>query len=340
MGKAPAPPDPKDTSAAQSSSNFLSSAANTYAQNGSFTDANGNKRSTTFSKSDVYDPYTGKTYQAVTPNTTETLSPEQQAIQDQNNQAKLGYGKLANSQIDKLQTTLKDPFTFNDTSHTSWANGLYDKINGQHLADQKSTQEAQLANMGIHIGDPAYNKAMLNLQTGQDQARNQFILDSYGQDQSSQLATRNQNVNESTALATGGQVQTPNLNYQSRAGNVATTDNAGIINNNYQGQVAAANSIGSSIGGFLGGLGNMASSPVKPWILSDERAKNDMEKVGEVEGQNVYKFKYKKGMGPKGIQLGLKAQDVEKNDPDAVITGRDGLKRVNYSKALGIKMGA
>ena len=333
MGKAPAPPDPKDTSAAQSSSNFLSSAANTYAQNGSFTDANGNKRSTTFSKSDVYDPYTGKTYQAVTPNTTETLSPEQQAIQDQNNQAKLGYGKLANSQIDKLQTTLKDPFTFNDTSHTSWANGLYDKINGQHLADQKSTQEAQLANMGIHIGDPAYNKAMLNLQTGQDQARNQFILDSYGQDQSSQLATRNQNVNESTALATGGQVQTPNLNYQSRAGNVATTDNAGIIKNNYEQQLDASKLNGVNLGGILGGVKDI-------FALSDERAKNDMEKVGEVEGQNVYKFKYKKGMGPKGIQLGLKAQDVEKNDPDAVITGRDGLKRVNYSKALGIKMGA
>ena len=64
--------------------------------------------------------------------------------------------------------------------------------------------------------------------------------------------------------------------------------------------------------------------------LSDERAKENIVEVGRThDDQPIYKFNYK---GEPRKQIGLIAQDVEQNHPDAVgLAG--GLKTVNYDKA-------
>jgi hypothetical protein len=73
--------------------------------------------------------------------------------------------------------------------------------------------------------------------------------------------------------------------------------------------------------------------------LSDVRAKENVEKVGEMnDGQNVYAYNYK-GDHPQNRELGLLAQEVEKVRPEAVATGPDGLKRVDYAAATGKKTG-
>jgi hypothetical protein len=65
--------------------------------------------------------------------------------------------------------------------------------------------------------------------------------------------------------------------------------------------------------------------------LSDVRAKTDIQKVGELDdGQKVYSYRYKGDPTP---EIGLLAQEVEKVRPEAVATGPDGLKRVNYAAA-------
>jgi hypothetical protein len=65
--------------------------------------------------------------------------------------------------------------------------------------------------------------------------------------------------------------------------------------------------------------------------LSDVRAKTDIQKVGELDdGQNVYSYRYKGDPTP---EIGLMAQEVEKVRPEAVSTGPDGLKRVDYAAA-------
>lgn len=65
--------------------------------------------------------------------------------------------------------------------------------------------------------------------------------------------------------------------------------------------------------------------------LSDVRAKTDVQKVGELDdGQNVYSYRYKGDPTP---EIGLLAQEVEKIRPEAVGTGPDGLKRVDYAAA-------
>jgi len=83
--------------------------------------------------------------------------------------------------------------------------------------------------------------------------------------------------------------------------------------------------IGSQI---LGGLTTLASIP---WG-SDERLKENMEPVGETyDGQKIYKFNYK---NDGHTMLGLSAQEVEKHHPDAVHKDGEGMRMVDYEKAV------
>ena len=93
-----------------------------------------------------------------------------------------------------------------------------------------------------------------------------------------------------------------------------------------QAQASAAQSagktsgLGSAIGGIAAGLGS---------LFSDIRLKTDIRKIGTTDsGLSVYTYKYKSG-GP--THMGVMAQEVEINNPDAV-SEVDGFKAVDYSK--------
>jgi endosialidase-like protein len=78
--------------------------------------------------------------------------------------------------------------------------------------------------------------------------------------------------------------------------------------------------------GLVSGLSSLAT-------LSDERAKDDIEKVGELfDGTNVYRYRYK---GSPRHEIGLIAQEVERDTPSAVVHDFAGtkLKGVDYRKA-------
>lgn len=88
------------------------------------------------------------------------------------------------------------------------------------------------------------------------------------------------------------------------------------------GLVGAANARQQGISN-LAGLGVAGLS-----LLSDERAKKDIKKIGEYKGFNVYSFRYKNTNEP---QIGFMAQEVEKVFPNAVYE-KDGFKYVDYGK--------
>ena len=58
-----------------------------------------------------------------------------------------------------------------------------------------------------------------------------------------------------------------------------------------------------------------------------------IQRIGRVGDLNEYAFRY---IGDDRPQVGLLAQDVERKHPEAVVTGPDGLKRVNYPLALAL----
>lgn len=90
--------------------------------------------------------------------------------------------------------------------------------------------------------------------------------------------------------------------------------------------------------GFTVGLGDIGKTIAALGTLSDERAKDDIEEVGEThDGQKLYRYRYK---GDPAWHIGLIAQEVEQTHPEAVRTGPDGLKRVDYKLATDEAVGA
>jgi hypothetical protein len=110
-------------------------------------------------------------------------------------------------------------------------------------------------------------------------------------------------------------------------GNAAYGAQTSIGNANANADLAGLTASGNMWGAGLGALGAGLG------FLSDERAKDDIEKVGELfDGQNVYRYRYK---GDDRHQIGLIAQEVEEARPSAVIHDFAGskLKGVDYRKA-------
>jgi hypothetical protein len=101
--------------------------------------------------------------------------------------------------------------------------------------------------------------------------------------------------------------------------------------NNYYGNLVAgvnANNQGNQTGQIIG----TAAGVLGAVMLSDRRAKTDIEQVGKLDsGIKVYRYRYKAG-GP--IQIGVMADEVKKKAPEAYVKGGggDGYDAVDYSQ--------
>lgn len=333
MGKssAPKPTDPRETSAATTGTNVATAVANSYLGNVNQVTPNGNL---TYDQTGSYswtDPYTHQTYDIPTFTATQTLTPTGEATNEQNQQAQLNLATLANSQSGFLNSYMSTPFSYDDNAHTAWANKLYNDINGQNIADNTEALRSQLANQGIKVGSDAYNKAMTGLQTSQQNAQNKFLLDSQNQGFSQAQASRNQPINEITALLSGSQVSQPTLT-NTNSSQISGTDNGSIIANYDNQAMNAWQQNQSALGSTLGGVGGLFSGLGRAgFSFSDERLKTDARKVGETDdGIGIYAYRFK---GNDKMQLGMMAQEVRKKRPNAVAELPNGVLMVNYEEA-------
>lgn len=158
------------------------------------------------------------------------------------------------------------------------------------------------------LQDQSFNAQLAKL-NAQDQDRSQWLQEKF--------AVRNQPLNEISALLSGAQVTSPDFQ-QLQGQKIANVDYAGLVNSNYQQQVAQSNSL-------MGGIFGLGSSLI---MASDKRVKEDIDKVGEIDDKNIYRFRYKSG-GP--FRLGVMAQEVEKDHPEAV-KEIGGIKHVDYGR--------
>lgn len=196
---------------------------------------------------------------------------------------------------------------------------------------QKSQLQSQLANQGATIGSPAYNAEMARLGRQQEfqnsNARTQAITGA-GAEQSrlfglgsqslqNQIAARNAPISEYNALSGAPGASATAL----------TPDISGAFNQQYQGQLGAYNADVASANQTNGELASLAMMAL---LFSDKRLKEDIKRVGKTDGGlPVYTYRYK---GDMRTQMGVMAQDVEKEMPEAVfgLGGRDNIKMVNY----------
>ncbi len=327
-GSAPEPPDPRETSQAQTGTSVATAIANASLGNVNQVTPDGTLTYNQSGTHKFHDPYTGQTYNIPTYTATQTLSKAQQAIKNKDDAAQLNLATLANNQSGFLNDYMAQPFEYGVGEHEQWAGGLYDDLNSEGNSQAMETLTAQLANRGINVGSEAYNREMANLRESQMDSRNRFMLDSYNTGMNSALTQRNQPINEITALLSGSQVSHPNF-VNANTSQIPTTDVAGNINQNYNQQMGIWQQQNANANALMGGLFGLGAAGI---YASDIRVKENVELIDtRDDGLGVYRFDYIDG--PKD-QVGLVAQEVEQVYPDAVLT-LNGVKHVDYGKIPG-----
>jgi hypothetical protein len=195
----------------------------------------------------------GKTVTTPTYTATTTLSPEQQAILNQSNQASLGLGKLANQQIGSITDQLSKPFDYTTSDAEDYAYNLGTKRLDPRFAQEGDDLRSQLIASGIRPGTAAYNQQMTQFGQTKNDAYDQLALGAQQQGYQQALTEYNNPINTISALTSGSQVTNPNF-VNTPQTSVGGVDYTGLVNNQYNQQVAQSNA-------RTGGLFGLASAP-------------------------------------------------------------------------------
>src|SRR5690606_3007990 len=151
-------------------------------------------------------------------------------------------------QTDRIGGLLGQPVSMGNEATESRLMDLGRKRLDPMFEQRRASLDSQLVNRGIRPGTEAYNREMTRFDQGQNDAYHQLLLSGRGQAVQESLAERNQPINEISALMSGGQVSQPNFVGTPQPG-VAGVDYAGLVNQNYQSQVANHQ---NKLGGLFG----------------------------------------------------------------------------------------
>lgn len=195
---------------------------------------------------------------------TTTLSPEEQRNQEQQWKFDNLVNQLGIDQTQRLSGHLDKPIQLGNEATEARLMEL-GRARLDPTFDQRwQSIEAALANKGITENSEAYARERERFAQERNDAYNQLLLTGRGQANQELLAERNQPINEITALMSGGQVTQPNF-IGTPTATVAPVDYAGLVNNNYLGQVSAYNADQAKRGALYGALGGMAGTALGGW---------------------------------------------------------------------------
>ena len=198
---------------------------------------------------------------------TQTLSPAQQAILDQQNKLNEGLMGTANTGLNYANEVLSQPGV--DTSKLpqiginpgeTYSDAIMRRLAPQ-IAQESEMSDAQLANQGIAQGTEAYQNAKRQLAMSQNDRQLAAITSGMNvgmgaNQQAFQQEAYNQMqpINVINALRTGSQVQNPNFASTPMQANVAGPDILGATQAGYNANLANVNAQNAASGSFFGGL--------------------------------------------------------------------------------------
>ncbi len=355
--KAPKAPDPNQVSQAQTESNQQTAAYENAMSHGNVSTPFGSQTFT-----GRVDPKTGATIydQQI------QLSPEQQQLYQQQNQQDLALGNVSQGMLTQVGDAYSQPFSTAgmpqmygaddlEGSRKEVSDALY-RRQAAYLDPQYQQRDTamrtRMANQGITEGSEAWNNAVDEFERARafedGQARDSSIAAGLDEMRGlSDISTRNRNMamsealterampmNEFNALRTASQVDVPQFQNPGTP-NIQPTDVSGNQWNSYNSALNVWNTRAAQNGNFMSGLMNLGGQLGSAWIgASDERVKDDIEPVGELTPDiGLYEYEYA-GDPEHERHVGVMAQEVEQVDPDAVLTGPDGVKRVDYARVL------
>lgn len=251
--KAPKPPDPVATAAAQTGTNVSTAVAN---QIGSMVGQRTPDGSLSYNQTgnfDWRDPASGQWYSIPRFEAVTTLDPISAQTDTINKQAEQNLATLGRDQSARLQGLLSSPVSLDNETTEARLMELGRKRLDPMLAQRRDSINTQLVNQGLRSGTEAYDREMTRLMEGENDAYNSLLLQGRGQAVQERLTERNQPINEITALLSGSQVSQPNF-VNTPGMNMPTTDYAGIVGQNYAQQMANFNQQQQSRGQMMGGL--------------------------------------------------------------------------------------
>lgn len=261
--KAPKPQDPEKIASAQTGMNIGTSIANT--QMGQV-DQIGPDGSLTYEDNGTYkwkDPTSNKVYNLPKSTAVTSLSPENQAIWDQNKGAELGMAETANQQSSFLKEYLGEPWN----PDTSEIEGRLDELARERMDPrferERAATENRLVQQGATPGSQPWETAMGQFGEDKNDAYNQLMLQGRGQAFGELGAIRNQPINEISALLSGSQVNQPGYQAATPA-KAATTDYAGISGMTHQQELAAyqAKLAANPWGSLFGAAGKIGAAMI------------------------------------------------------------------------------
>jgi hypothetical protein len=296
------------------------------------------------------------------PTITQNLSPGEQNIFNQNQQARLGMGQVANQGVQNVGNVLGKPFEFSGTPQQSLdtsgvakmpvnagmtgQNAIMSRLTPQ-IQQQRQQLQTQLANQGLSPGGEAYNNAMRIENQQENDLQTQAALQGLGLDfqanqqgfgqalQSGQfgntaqaqalqqaLTQRELPLNEATSLMSGSQVSMPAFQGYQGGQVQPSPIMQGATN---QGNYNAG--VYNSQMQGLYGLGGMGMGLLGAGLFSDRRLKRNIKKVGvHKSGVGIYEYDI---FGRH--ETGMMADEVERVRPEAVFNHPSGYKMVRYA---------
>lgn len=206
-----------------------------------------------------------------------TLSPESQAIFDSYMRQQQQLGGLSESALNQVASAYSNPYNYDslqalygaddlNAARSRTEEAIYSRLNPQFAKDEEALR-SRLINQGIGQGSQAYAREMENFNQMKNDARMQAVLAGGTESDralSQSLALRQQGIQEldklrgqplNEYLAMSGQQQLAMPQFQQYGYQGAgTPDYQGLVNQNYQNQMAQYNAKQASSNNMMGGL--------------------------------------------------------------------------------------
>jgi len=285
------------------------------------------------------DPYGNPTWTATT-----ALSPDQQELYNYDIATSKGLGQLQQKGLNYVSGMLDSPFDTSRLPSTGinageqMSESIMRRLQPNLQMEQKQF-DAQMANQGIPLGSEAYQNAKRMFDERQNDRLTSAIIQgtdtgmrARGQGFSELAYQRNEPINTLNAVRSGSQVNNPNSFFINAPAQAVTAgaDYMGAAGLTGNAAIADANAKNAQQNAMMSGLFSLGGAA----LMSDIRTKENIKYLGQLtNGLPFYEFEYKpefKVIGGEGKFIGVMAQDVEKVQPEAVITRHDGYKMVNY----------
>jgi endonuclease/exonuclease/phosphatase (EEP) superfamily protein YafD len=257
--KAPAPPDPKETAAAQTAQNVSTAIAQQQLNNVNQITPDGTLTYNQTGSYQMTDPNSGEVYDVPLFTAIQELSEAGQQVKAAQDQADINLSNLAASQSERLDEVLNGPIDLSTEATEARLMELGRQRLDPALDRRREQLSNQLSQQGIRMGSTAYDRAMEGLNQSENDAYNQLLLTGRGQAMQEAYAQRNQPINEITALLSGSQVSNPNF-VNANPAQLGNVDVAGLINTNYNQQLARTQQQNAQSGALLGGLFSLGGS--------------------------------------------------------------------------------